>query len=111
MKTCAPGDCLGAGRLCGSDPCAIIRMGRVSGVRYRFTLGGIIPGGMSMAQVTKKQEHELTKPGKDMDLSFLGKPHEHDPRRTYSTTATDWQARVDFDRLRRDRLADRKSVV
>ena len=32
-------------------------------------------------------------------------PHEHDPRRVYSTTSTDWQARVDFDRLRRDRLA------
>jgi Xaa-Pro aminopeptidase len=40
-----------------------------------------------------------------MDLSFIGKPHEHEPRRVYSTTGTDWQARVDFDRLRRDRLA------
>ena len=47
----------------------------------------------------------LTETGKGLDLSFLGKPHEHDPRRTYSTTATDWQARVDFDRMRRDRLA------
>jgi Xaa-Pro aminopeptidase len=48
--------------------------------------------------------HTLTETGKGLDLSFLGKPHEHDPRRAYSTTATDWQARVDFDRLRRDRL-------
>ncbi len=47
----------------------------------------------------------ITQPGKGMDLSFIGKPHEHEPRRAYSTTATDWQARVDFDRLRRDRLA------
>jgi Xaa-Pro aminopeptidase len=39
-----------------------------------------------------------------MDLSFLQKPHEWDPRRTYSTTGTDWQARVDFDRMRKDRL-------
>ncbi len=46
-----------------------------------------------------------------MDLSFLGKPHEHDPRRTYSTTATDWQARVDFDRLRRDRLARARMMM
>ena len=30
--------------------------------------------------------HELTPPGKGLDLSFLGKPHEHDPRRVYSTT-------------------------
>jgi hypothetical protein len=50
-------------------------------------------------------EHELTATGKGLDLSFLGKPHEHDPRRVYSTTSTDWQARVDFDRLRKDRLA------
>jgi Xaa-Pro aminopeptidase len=48
--------------------------------------------------------HTLTPTGKNLDLSFLQKPHEHDPRRVYSTTATDWQARVDFDRLRRDRL-------
>jgi Xaa-Pro aminopeptidase len=49
--------------------------------------------------------HSLTETGKGLDLSFLGKPHEHDPRRVYSTTGTDWQARVDFDRMRRDRLA------
>lgn len=47
---------------------------------------------------------ELTPTGKHLDLSFLGRPHEHDPRRVYSTTGTDWQARVDFDRMRRDRL-------
>jgi Xaa-Pro aminopeptidase len=55
-----------------------------------------------LEQVT---EDGLTPPGKNLDLSFLGKPHEHDPRRVYSTTGTDWQARVDFDRMRRDRLA------
>ena len=53
----------------------------------------------------------LTPPGKGMDLSFIGKPHEHDPRRVYSTTATDWQARVDFDRLRRDRLARARMMM
>jgi len=62
-----------------------------------------------MAQVTR--EHELTKKGKGMDLSFLGKPHEQDPRRTYSTTATDWQARVDFDRMRKDRLARARMMI
>ncbi len=50
-------------------------------------------------------DHELTATGKGLDLSFLGKPHEHDPGRVFSTTATDWQQRVDFDRLRKDRLA------
>jgi len=40
-----------------------------------------------------------------MDTSFLGKPHEWDPRRVYSQTGTDWQYRVDFEQLRKDRLA------
>lgn len=40
-----------------------------------------------------------------MDTSFIGQPHEWDPRRLYSQTGADWQYRVDFDRLRQDRLA------
>ncbi|MBV9229065.1 MAG: aminopeptidase P family protein [Chloroflexi bacterium] len=40
-----------------------------------------------------------------MDLSFIGKPHHTDPRRVYSTTGTDYQDRVNFERLRKDRLA------
>ncbi len=39
-----------------------------------------------------------------MDTSFIGRPHEYDPRRVYSQTGADWQARVDYDRMRRDRL-------
>jgi Xaa-Pro aminopeptidase len=58
-----------------------------------------------------RTEHVLTPPGKHLDLSFLGKPHEHDPRRVFSTTSTDWQARVDFDRLRRDRLARARMMM
>jgi Xaa-Pro aminopeptidase len=41
---------------------------------------------------------------KGMDLSFIQKPHYWDPRRLYSQTACDWQQRVDFERLRKDRL-------
>lgn len=39
-----------------------------------------------------------------MDTSFIGKPHEWDPRRVYSQSGADWQYRVDFERLRKDRL-------
>ncbi|MGH9437203.1 MAG: M24 family metallopeptidase, partial [Terriglobia bacterium] len=39
-----------------------------------------------------------------MDTTFIGKPHHCDPRRVYSQTGADWQYRVDFDRLRKDRL-------
>ncbi len=57
------------------------------------------------------ETHDVTPFGKGMDLSFIGKPHETDPRRVYSTTATDWQARVDFDRMRRDRLARARDMM
>lgn len=56
-------------------------------------------------------DYSTTPTGKGMDLSFLDKPHEWDPRRTYSTTGTDWQARVDFDRLRRDRLTRARMMM
>ncbi len=46
-----------------------------------------------------------------MDTSFIGRPHEYLPRRIYSTTATDWQQRVDFDRMRRERLARAKAKM
>lgn len=39
-----------------------------------------------------------------MDMSFIGRPHEYEPRRVYSTTGSDWQERINFDRLRKDRL-------
>ena len=43
-------------------------------------------------------------PASGMDISFLGGPHQNDPRRLYSQTGADWQQRVDFDRLRTERL-------
>jgi len=46
-----------------------------------------------------------------MDIAFIGKPHEYDPRRVYSTTGTDWQERVNFDRVRKERLARAKAEM
>jgi Xaa-Pro aminopeptidase len=43
--------------------------------------------------------------GYSLDTSFIQKPHHWDPRRMYSQTGADWQYRVDFERLRQDRLA------
>jgi Xaa-Pro aminopeptidase len=59
----------------------------------------------------QRDGHGLTEFGKGMDLDFLGKPHEFEPRRVYSTTGTDWQGRVDFDRMRRDRLARARMMM
>jgi Xaa-Pro aminopeptidase len=38
------------------------------------------------------------------DISFIGRPHEYDPRRVFAQTGADWQERVHFDRMRQDRL-------
>ncbi|MFP5276288.1 MAG: M24 family metallopeptidase [Acidobacteriota bacterium] len=53
---------------------------------------------MDTSYIVKPKPHEV------VDTSFIVKPHEWDPRRVYSQTAADWQHRVDFDRLRRERL-------
>ena len=47
----------------------------------------------------------------ELDTSFIGRPHHTDPRRLYSQTSTDWQQRVDHDRLRRDRLARARAAM
>ena len=46
-----------------------------------------------------------------MNTSFLGKKHEYTARRVYSTTATDWQERVNFTRMRQERLARAKAAM
>jgi Xaa-Pro aminopeptidase len=43
--------------------------------------------------------------GYELDKYFIQKPHEASPRRLYSQTGVDWQYRVDFERLRQERLA------
>lgn len=48
---------------------------------------------------------------KPMDQSFIGKPHEHTARRVYSTTATDYQERVNFPRMRAERLRRTKEMM
>lgn len=48
-----------------------------------------------------KGEHKM---GYELNTNFIKKPHEWDPRRLYSQTGADWQYRVDFDRLRQERL-------
>ncbi|MGE5587798.1 MAG: M24 family metallopeptidase [Clostridia bacterium] len=46
-----------------------------------------------------------------MELSFIKRPHEYLPRRVYSATGTDWQERVNFDRMRKERLDRAKQMM
>lgn len=43
--------------------------------------------------------------GYDLDTSFIQEQHHNNPRRLYSNTGADWQQRVDYERLRAERLA------
>ncbi len=42
---------------------------------------------------------------------FLAGEHEYQPRRVYSTSGTDWQGRVNFDRLRKERLGRAREMM
>ena len=88
----------------------IPRPGRVP-VQTIANIGSGRPPASATGDLGERSESTVTPRGKGLDLSFIGKPHEHDPRRVYSTTGTDWQARVDFDRLRRDRLARARMMM
>ena len=58
-----------------------------------------------VTKTTKKgSQVAVSSNGSRLDTSFIGQPHEWDPRRLYSQTGADWQYRVDFDRLRKERL-------
>lgn len=46
-----------------------------------------------------------------MDLSFIQKPHHWTPRRNFSATGSDWQMRVDYDSLRKNRLQRAKDMM
>ncbi|MFH1489324.1 MAG: Xaa-Pro peptidase family protein [Pseudomonadota bacterium] len=49
--------------------------------------------------------------GYELDTSWLGKQHHWEPHRLYSQTGADWQYRVDFDRLRQERLARTREAM
>ena len=62
-------------------------------------------------EVGGKEREENLKKEETMDLSFIGKPHGYDARRVYSQTGADWQERVNFERLRKERLARAKEQM
>src|ERR1044072_38671 len=57
-----------------------------------------------MASDFVRWDERKVDPATGMDIAFLDGPHRNNPRRLYSQTGADWQMRVDFDRLRKDRL-------
>lgn len=55
--------------------------------------------------------HSKSQVSQAKDTSFIGRPHEYLPRQLYGVAATDWQERINIDRMRRDRLARAKEMM
>ncbi len=49
--------------------------------------------------------------GYELDTYFIEKAHKTSPRRLYSQTGADWQYRVDFERLRQERLQKTRDQI
>ena len=52
---------------------------------------------------------EIRKSG--LDHSYIHDPHQYSPRRLFGMTGVDWESRIDFDRMRKERLARAKEEM
>jgi len=59
--------------------------------------------------MSNNEEIEIRRSG--LDHSYIKYPHHYSPRRLYSITGADWEQRVNFDRMRRERLARAKAAM
>lgn len=46
-----------------------------------------------------------------LDHSYIKEPHHYSPRRVFSATGADWESRINFDRMRRSRLARAREAM
>ena len=46
-----------------------------------------------------------------LDHSYIESPHHYSPRRLYSITGADWESRINFDRMRKERLDRAKEAM
>ncbi|MBA7678194.1 hypothetical protein ES703_86466 [subsurface metagenome] len=56
-----------------------------------------------------KGELEVRKSG--LDHSYIKHPHHYDPRRLFSMSGADWESRINFDRMRKERLARAREAM
>ena len=59
--------------------------------------------------MSKAEEIEIR--SSDLDHSYIQHPHHWSPRRLYSMTGADWEVRINFDRMRKERLARAKEAM
>ena len=59
--------------------------------------------------MSKAEEIEIRNSG--LDHSYIKYPHHWSPRRLYSMSGADWEGRINFDRMRKERLARAKEAM
>lgn len=64
-----------------------------------------------MAQARGTGKSTARPSGRDGQHPFLAGRHEYQPRRVFSTSGTDWQGRVNFDRMRGERLGRAREMM
>jgi Xaa-Pro aminopeptidase len=60
-------------------------------------------------RMSDSDELEIRRSG--LDHSYIKYPHHYSPRRLYSITGADWEERINFDRMRKERLAQAKAAM
>jgi Xaa-Pro aminopeptidase len=59
--------------------------------------------------MSKSEDLEIRRSG--LDHSYIKYPHHYAPRRLYSMSGADWEARINFERMRQERLARAKAAM
>jgi Xaa-Pro aminopeptidase len=60
-------------------------------------------------KMSSSNELEIRRSG--LDHSYIEFPHHYSPRRVFSTSGADWEQRINFDRLRQERLARAREAM
>ena len=61
--------------------------------------------------VSEEEMDEIEIRRSGLDHSYIESPHHYSPRRLYSITGADWESRINFDRMRRERLERAKEAM
>ena len=59
--------------------------------------------------MSKAKDIEIRKSG--LDHSYIKYPHHWSPRRLYGMSGADWEVRIDYDRMRKERLARAREAM
>ena len=60
-------------------------------------------------KMSEAEDIEIRRSG--LDHSYIRSPHHYSPRRVFGITGADWEGRINFDRMRKERLARARRMM